>query len=161
MVRMITGTHHQERFERQTEGPGLSSITAEVERAVLRSEIETGLVTVFLRHTSASLVIQENADPDVQTDLQAFLARLVPNGDPIYRHTSEGPDDMSAHVKAALTATSLSIPIADGRMVLGTWQGIYLWEHRDRPHLRKLVVHVTGLGSASRFESTPRSDPPG
>lgn len=105
----------------------------------------TGLAVVYLRHTSASLVIQENADPDVQTDLQAFIRRLVPNGDPLYLHTSEGPDDMSAHVKAALTATSLTIPIADGRMVLGTWQGIYLWEHRDRPHQRKLVVHVTGV----------------
>lgn len=145
MVHMSETIHHQEPFELQTTGTGLRDVTGEVERIVQRSDVRTGIATVFLRHTSASLVIQENADPDVQTDLQAFFARLVPNGDPLYLHTSEGPDDMSAHVKAALTATSLGIPIHEGRMVLGTWQGIYLWEHRDRPHLRKIVVHVTGV----------------
>lgn len=142
---MQSTVHHQEEFQRHTDGPGLIDVTHDVERIVGAANVSTGLAVVFLRHTSASLVIQENADPDVQVDLQAFLQRLVPNGDPLYLHTSEGPDDMSAHVKAALTATSLSIPVHRGRMVLGTWQGIYLWEHRDRPHQRKLVVHVTGV----------------
>jgi secondary thiamine-phosphate synthase enzyme len=95
------------------------------------------------------LVIQENADPDVQRDLQAFFRRLVPEGDPLYLHTAEGPDDMPAHVKSALTATSLTIPVRDGRLVLGTWQGIYLWEHRRRPHARRVVVHVTGIGTSA------------
>ena len=129
----------------RTPGRGLTEITRDISGWCARQEIAEGLLHLFIRHTSASLVIQENADPDVQIDLQAFLRRLVPNGDPLYLHTSEGPDDMSAHVKATLTATSLSIPVHRGRMVLGTWQGIYLWEHRDRPHHRKLVVHVTGV----------------
>ena len=95
-----------------------------------------------MQHTSASLVIQENADPDVQRDLEAFFRRLVPEGDPLYRHVEEGPDDMPAHVKAALTATSIGIPVADRRLLLGTWQGIYLWEHRRRPQTRRVVVHI-------------------
>jgi secondary thiamine-phosphate synthase enzyme len=103
-----------------------------------------GLVTVYCRHTSASLVIQENADPDVQHDLQAFFRRLVPEGDPLFIHTTEGPDDMPAHVRAALTQTSLSIPLSQGRMLLGTWQGIYLFEHRSQPHTRQILVHVSG-----------------
>ncbi|HXZ85029.1 MAG TPA: secondary thiamine-phosphate synthase enzyme YjbQ [Myxococcota bacterium] len=102
-----------------------------------------GLFTVFIRHTSASLLIQENADPDVRRDLDAFFARLVPEGDPLYRHTTEGPDDMPGHVRAALTATSLSIPIVAGKLALGTWQGIYLWEHRRERSERSLVVHVS------------------
>ena len=104
---------------------------------------EEGLCTLFLRHTSASLLIQENADPSARRDLEAWLDRLVPEGDPLFTHTAEGADDMPAHVKAALTASSLSIPIVDGELALGTWQGIYLWEHRRRPHRREIVVHLT------------------
>lgn len=128
----------------KTRGPGLTEITDDVADAVAASGIGTGLVTVFCRHTSASLLIQENADPDVQRDLHAFFRRLVPEGDPLFIHTAEGPDDMPAHVKAALTQTSITIPVADRRMVLGTWQGIYLFEHRTAPHTRQIVVHVMG-----------------
>jgi secondary thiamine-phosphate synthase enzyme len=105
-------------------------------------DLGEGLCTLFIQHTSASLVIQENADPSARRDLEAWLGRLVPENDPLWTHTAEGPDDMPSHVKAALTATSLAIPIAGGRLTLGTWQGIYLWEHRRRPRTRKLVVHV-------------------
>ncbi len=133
---------HQEVLRIETRGPGLVDITRSVAAVVDRAGVDTALTTVFVRHTSASLTIQENADPDVQIDLEAFLRRLVPEGDPLYRHTDEGPDDMPAHVKAALTATSLGIPVSSGRMVLGTWQGIYLWEHRRRAHTRQVVVHV-------------------
>ena len=101
-----------------------------------------GLCTVFLRHTSASLLINENADPDVRSDLEYFLDRMVPEGDPAYRHTAEGPDDMPSHIKMALTQVSLSIPVVDGHLALGTWQGIYLWEHRDRPSSREILVTV-------------------
>ena len=125
-----------------TKGAGLYEVTRQIESLVRSSEIDEGLCTVFVRHTSASLVIQENADPDVRRDLEAFLARLVPEGDPLYRHVTEGPDDMPAHVRAALTATSLSIPIVRGRLALGTWQGVYLWEHRRRGSERELVVHL-------------------
>jgi len=135
---------HQATFVTRTDGQGLYLVTREVQRIVGEAGVQLGLATVFLRHTSASLIINENADPDVPHDLQAFLARLVPDGDPLYRHIAEGPDDMPAHVKAALTATSLAIPISGGAMVLGTWQGIYLWEHRRAPHRRSIVVHVQG-----------------
>jgi secondary thiamine-phosphate synthase enzyme len=136
--------HHQREFTIATHGQSLSDITREV-GAVLRSaHVSIGVVTVFVRHTSCSLTIQENADPDVQRDLLAFFKRLVPDGDPLFVHTSEGPDDMPAHVKAALTQTSLSIPVAQGPMLLGTWQGIYLFEHRRAPHQRAVVVHVSG-----------------
>ena len=128
----------------KTRGTGLVEITPEVARVLAASRVLDGLVTVYCRHTSASLVIQENADPDVQRDLQAFFRRLVPEGDPLFIHTTEGPDDMPAHVKAALTQTSLSIPVSGGRMLLGTWQGIYLFEHRTQPHTREIVVHVIG-----------------
>jgi secondary thiamine-phosphate synthase enzyme len=128
----------------KTRGTGLVEITTEVARVLAASGVLDGLVTVYCRHTSASLVIQENADPDVQRDLQAFFRRLVPEGDPLFIHTTEGPDDMPAHVKAALTQTSLSIPVSGGRMLLGTWQGIYLFEHRTQPHTRQIVVHVIG-----------------
>ncbi len=128
----------------KTRGTGLVEITPEVARVLAASRVLDGLVTVYCRHTSASLVIQENADPDVQRDLQAFFRRLVPEGDPLFVHTTEGPDDMPAHVKAALTQTSLSIPVSGGRMLLGTWQGIYLFEHRTQPHTREIVVHVIG-----------------
>ena len=125
-----------------TEGQGLQEITAQVSAVVQGSGIDTGLCTLFVRHTSASLVIQENADPTAKRDLERWLNRLVPEGDPFYRHDTEGPDDMPAHIKAALTATSLSIPISRKRLVLGQWQGIYLWEHRRRGSRRELVVHV-------------------
>jgi secondary thiamine-phosphate synthase enzyme len=109
-----------------------------------RSGIRQGLCTVFLRHTSASLVIQENADPDVQVDLEAFLSRLVPDGDPLFTHTAEGDDDMSAHVKTALTRSSEQVPVDGGRLLLGTWQGLYVWEHRSGRHRRQLAVHILG-----------------
>ena len=122
--------------------PGLLEFTRELQQVVRDSGQREGLCTVFVRHTSASLLIQENADPDVRRDLEAFLARLVPEGDPLYRHVTEGPDDMPAHVRAALTQTSLSIPIANGALALGTWQGVYLWEHRRAPSPRSVVVHL-------------------
>jgi len=125
-----------------TTGQGLREITAEVAAAVRASGIEEGLCTLFVRHTSASLVIQENADPTAKRDLERWLNRLVPEGDPFYRHDAEGPDDMPAHIKAALTATSISIPIHRKNLVLGTWQGIYLWEHRRRGARRELVLHI-------------------
>jgi secondary thiamine-phosphate synthase enzyme len=127
-----------------TQGRGLVEITGTVAEWVARAGIQTGLLTLFIRHTSASLLVQENADPDVQADLDRFFARLVPDGDPLFRHRDEGPDDMPAHVRAALTAVQLSIPVMNGRMALGTWQGIYLWEHRTRPHSRQVALHLIG-----------------
>jgi len=127
-----------------TEGRGLLEITHPVAQWVERTGFQTGLLTLFIRHTSASLLVQENADPEVQADLDRFLARLVPDGDPLFRHRDEGPDDMPAHVRSALTAVQLSIPVTNGRMALGTWQGIYLWEHRSRPHRRQLALHLIG-----------------
>lgn len=123
---------------------GLYDVTHKVAGVVRDSGVIEGLVTVFIRHTSASLLIQENADPAVQDDLQAWLNRLVPENDPLYTHTQEGPDDMPAHIKSALTAVNLSIPLMDGRLALGTWQGIYLWEHRHNPGAREIVVNVMG-----------------
>ncbi|MDD5365308.1 MAG: secondary thiamine-phosphate synthase enzyme YjbQ [Gallionellaceae bacterium] len=131
-------------FEIRSRGKGLYDFTEEVRRWLAGAGIRAGLLTLFVRHTSASLVIQENADPDVQRDLEAFLARLVPEQDPLYSHILEGPDDMPAHVRAALTQTQLSIPVHDGRMVLGTWQGIYLFEHRRAGHLRTVAAHLIG-----------------
>ncbi|WPH22995.1 secondary thiamine-phosphate synthase enzyme YjbQ [Variovorax paradoxus] len=127
-----------------TDGRGLLEITGAVAQWVERTGFQTGLLTLFIRHTSASLLVQENADPEVQADLDRFLARLVPDGDPLFRHRDEGPDDMPAHVRSALTAVQLSIPVTNGRMALGTWQGIYLWEHRSRPHRRQVVLHLIG-----------------
>lgn len=127
----------------QSTGQGLIDITSDVEEVVLASGIAEGLCTVFVQHTSASLVIQENADPSARRDLEAWLGRLVPEGDPLFTHTAEGPDDMPAHVKSALTATSLGVPVASGRLALGTWQGIYLWEHRHRGGVRRVLVHVS------------------
>lgn len=135
---------YQEILRVETRGTGLRELTTEVARIVRTAGIETGMVHVFCRHTSASLLIQENADPDVQRDLVAFFKRLVPEGDPLFVHQSEGPDDMPAHVKSALTQTSVAVPIAGFQMMLGTWQGIYLFEHRRRPHTRQIVVHVLG-----------------
>jgi secondary thiamine-phosphate synthase enzyme len=126
----------------RTNGQGLQDITAQVARAVSEVKVGDGLCTVFVRHTSASLVIQENADPTAKSDLERWLNRLVPEGDPFYAHDTEGPDDMPAHIKAALTATSVSIPVVEGRLGLGTWQGIYLWEHRRRGSEREVLVHV-------------------
>ena len=123
---------------------GLSEFTKPLRQFVADSGIRDGLLTVYCRHTSASLVIQENADPDVCADLQAFFARLVTDGDPLFRHRIEGPDDMPAHIRAALTQTSLTIPVIGGRVALGTWQGVYLWEHRHEAHRREVVMHVIG-----------------
>ena len=106
--------------------------------------LRDGLLTLFVRHTSASLLVQENADPDVRADLDRFFARLVPDGDPLFHHQDEGPDDMPAHVRSALTAVQLSVPLSAGKLVLGTWQGIYLWEHRTRPHRREIALHLLG-----------------
>ncbi|HEY7240387.1 MAG TPA: secondary thiamine-phosphate synthase enzyme YjbQ [Burkholderiales bacterium] len=130
------------RFTVETRGQGLYEITASVQSQVKNSGIEEGLCTIFVRHTSASLVIQENADPSAKRDLERWIARLVPEGDPFYTHDTEGPDDMPAHIRAALTATSLSIPVADRTLALGSWQGIYLWEHRRRGSARELVLHI-------------------
>ena len=126
----------------QTPGQGLHEITAQVQEQVRAARIEEGLCTLFVRHTSASLVVQENADPSAKRDLERWLARLVPEGDPFYTHDTEGPDDMPAHIKAALTATSLGIPVRAGALALGTWQGIYLWEHRRRGARREVLVHI-------------------
>lgn len=130
----------------RTDGRGTYDVTSEVQRAVAASGVARGVATVFVHHTSASLIINENADPDVQRDLDAFFGRLVPDGDPLYQHTAEGPDDMPAHVRSALTATSIAIPVVDGRCALGTWQGIYLWEHRGRSHTRRISVTVCRAG---------------
>jgi secondary thiamine-phosphate synthase enzyme len=119
-------------------------LTGEIVRWVGGTGVTEGLLTLHIRHTSASLLIQENADPEVQRDLERFFSRLVPHGDPLFRHTAEGPDDMPAHVRSALTASSLSIPVLSGAPALGTWQGIYLYEHRDRPHRRRIAVHLSG-----------------
>jgi secondary thiamine-phosphate synthase enzyme len=127
-----------------TPGRGLLEITRPVSAWVQQAGIVEGLLTLFVRHTSASLLIQENADPDVRADLDRFFARLVPDGDALFRHRDEGPDDMPAHVRAALTAVQLSIPLAQGRLRMGTWQGIYLWEHRLRPHRRDIALHLLG-----------------
>jgi secondary thiamine-phosphate synthase enzyme len=127
-----------------TRGRGLLEITTTVADWVERSGLRTGLLTLFVRHTSASLLVQENADPEVQADLERFFGRLVPDGDALFRHRDEGPDDMPAHVRSALTLVQLSVPVADGRLALGTWQGIYLWEHRTRPHRRQVALHLLG-----------------
>jgi len=127
-----------------TRGRGLYEITDRLEEMVRQTGLRTGLATLHLQHTSASLVIQENADPDVRGDLERFFARLVADGDALFRHDCEGPDDMPAHVRAALTGVNLSIPIGEGRLALGTWQGVYVWEHRVRSHHRRLVVHLLG-----------------
>ena len=128
----------------RTRGRGFYDITREVQSRVHQAGLVTGLCTLHLQHTSASLLIQENADPDVRRDFERFFARLVPDGDPLFIHTIEGDDDMPAHVRTALTAVNLSVPIADGRLALGTWQGIYVWEHRTAPHTRSVVVHLLG-----------------
>ena len=127
-----------------TRGQGLHEVTAEIADWVSRQDIGSGLLTVFCRHTSASLTIQENADTDVRRDLEDFFKKLVKEDPSLYRHTTEGPDDMPAHIRSALTDVSLAIPVSGGRMGLGTWQGIYLFEHRARPHERHLILHLAG-----------------
>ncbi|RKH50458.1 secondary thiamine-phosphate synthase enzyme YjbQ [Corallococcus llansteffanensis] len=127
-----------------TRGRGLVDITDEVQRAVKGTGIRDGLCTLFLHHTSASLLISENADPVVQRDLEAFFSRLVKDGDPLFQHDAEGPDDMPAHVRTVLTQVSLSVPVKDGEADLGTWQGVYVWEHRTSPHRRRVTVSVLG-----------------
>lgn len=128
----------------KTRGRGFYEFTRDVNALVAVSKFQTGLATLHLQHTSASLVIQENADPEVRRDFEIFFARLVPDGDPIFRHVCEGDDDMPAHVRTALTAVNLSIPIMNGGLALGTWQGIYLWEHRLVPHTRRVTIHLLG-----------------
>ena len=135
---------HQATFTVVTTGQRLLEITDTVAREVQRSGITGGVVTVFCQHTSCSLVIMENADPSARHDLEAWLNRLVPENDPRFEHTQEGPDDMPSHIKMALTRTSESVPLADRRMLLGTWQGIYLWEHRRAPHSRQIIVTIIG-----------------
>jgi len=127
-----------------TRGRGLYEFTSEVEAWLAQNKFTAGLLTLLVRHTSASLLVQENADPDVRHDLEAFFQRLVPDGDALFRHTAEGDDDMPAHIRTALTAVSLSLPVRAGRPVLGTWQGIYLWEHRTHGHARRVALHFIG-----------------
>lgn len=137
-------TPFQETLTLHSPGQGTHEITAEVARVVRRSGVTTGCVSVFCQHTSCSLVIMENADPSARRDLEAWLDRLVPEDDPHFEHTLEGPDDMPSHIKMALTRTSETVPIGGGQMLLGTWQGIFLWEHRRAPHSRKVIVTVLG-----------------
>ncbi|MEW6302506.1 MAG: secondary thiamine-phosphate synthase enzyme YjbQ [Verrucomicrobiota bacterium] len=139
---MLRQNYHE--LNLATRGRGFYEFTGEVQSLVRSSGIQTGLATLHLCHTSASLLIQENADPEVRRDLERFFARLAPDGDPLFRHTAEGDDDMPAHVRTALTAVNLGIPIARGELTLGTWQGIYLWEHRTHPHRRRVTVHLLG-----------------
>ena len=135
---------HQGTLTVRTVGKGTHDITELVARELGKSRLARGVVTIFCQHTSCSLVIMENADPSARHDLEAWLERLVPENDPHFEHTLEGPDDMPSHIKMALTRTSESVPFADGRMLLGTWQGIYLWEHRRAPHTRHVIVTVVG-----------------
>jgi secondary thiamine-phosphate synthase enzyme len=135
---------HRGELSIATRGRGTYDITRDVATIVGASSARMGLATVFIHHTSASLMICENADPDVRRDLEAFVVRLVPDGDKLFVHDAEGPDDMPAHVRSVLTQTSIGIPIVDGRLALGTWQGLYLWEHRTAPHTRKVTVMVIG-----------------
>jgi len=134
----------QQALEVRTSGRGSREISADIDRAIAASGLRDGLCHVFVQHTSASLMLCENADPDVRRDLETFMARLVPDGDPDFVHTAEGPDDMPAHVRSVLTHNSLTLPVSDGRLALGTWQGVYLWEHRSRPHRRRLLLTLQG-----------------
>lgn len=132
----------QESFTVATRGRGSFEVSGQIQKIVSNSGVTTGLCHIFIHHTSASLMLCENADPTVRRDLDAFMDRLVPDGDPLYRHTMEGPDDMPAHVRTVLTQTGISIPVQAGRCALGTWQGVYVWEHRTAPHQRRLTVSV-------------------
>lgn len=135
---------HQEETTLDTRGRGTYELTRAVQQIVASSGVRTGLCHVFLRHTSASLMLCENADPAVRTDLETFMARTAPDGDPAYTHTAEGPDDMPAHIRSVLTQNDLNLPVREGTCALGTWQGVFLWEHRTAPHRRSVVVTVTG-----------------
>jgi len=135
---------YQYTFEMETDGRGTVELSDRIQAVVGRSGIGAGVCQVFLHHTSASLMLTENADPDVRRDLEAFMTRTVPDADPLYRHTLEGPDDMSAHVRSVLTQSGISVPVGNGRCLLGTWQGIYLWEHRVSGHTRRVTVTVIG-----------------
>ena len=135
---------YQQTLSIHTRGRGTYNVSGEVNRVVGASGLQNGLCHVFVRHTSASLILCENADPDVRTDLERFMIRLVPDGDPLFRHVDEGADDMPAHIRSILTNMDLTLPLTSGRLALGTWQGIYLYEHRTRPHRRELVVTVQG-----------------
>lgn len=135
---------YQAAFQVQTRGRGSYDIGDEITSALEKSRIRTGICTVFVHHTSASLMLSENADPEVRSDLERFMARLVPDGDPLFRHRDEGPDDMPAHVRSILASNSLSVPVSGGRCDLGVWQGIYLWEHRLAAHRRRVTVTVVG-----------------
>jgi len=135
---------HTDTIAVSTRGRGTYDITEAVQRVTAASGIARGLCTVFVHHTSASIIVSENADDDVRRDLDAFMARLVPDGDALFRHIAEGPDDMPSHVRSALTQTSIGIPVASGRCDLGTWQGVYLWEHRHAPHERRVTVTLVG-----------------
>ena len=137
-------TAHQQRLRVRTEGRGSQDITGAVNAAVRDSGVHTGLCHVFVQHPSCSLTITENADPDVRRDLETVMARLAPDGDPAWRHDLEGPDDMAAHVRSVLTDTGLSVPVGEGRLLLGTWQGIFLWEHRHHGATRSVVITVLG-----------------
>jgi len=139
---MLRQSLHQ--IDLQTRGRALYEITGKVQQFVANSGMKNGSVTLLVQHTSASLLIQENADPEVRRDLERFFSRLVPDGDSIFQHTAEGDDDMPAHVRCALTAVNLIIPFAQGRLALGTWQGIYLWEHRTHPHRRTIALQIIG-----------------
>jgi len=134
----------QETLTVRTTGRGTTDLSSRVEAVVARSGVRVGLCQVFVQHTSASLMLCENADPDVRRDLEAFFTRLVPDGDPLFRHTLEGADDMPAHVRSVLTASGITLPVGGGRCLLGTWQGVYLWEHRRFPHERRVTVTVAG-----------------
>ncbi|MFW2374398.1 MAG: secondary thiamine-phosphate synthase enzyme YjbQ [Gammaproteobacteria bacterium] len=127
-----------------TLGRSTSNITRQIEEIIQQSNIQSGLVNLFVQHTSASLILCENADPDVRYDLESFMEKITPDGDPMYKHRDEGPDDMSAHVRTVLTDSSLTIPINNGQTLLGTWQGIYLWEHRTHPHHRRIIITIYG-----------------
>ena len=137
-------TQFTHRLRVATQGKGFYPITREIAAWIAETKIATGLLTIFCQHTSASVMIQENADPDVVLDLKDYFERIAPENDPHYRHTTEGSDDMPAHIRTALTQVSLTIPVIDGRMALGTWQGIYVFEHRSAPHRRSIILHVIG-----------------
>ena len=144
MSAIVPPVIHQDSFTYETEGRGTYDITAETAQGVADSGIRNGLATLFVHHTSASLIVCENADPAVRRDLERWLSRAVADGDPLYEHTAEGPDDMPAHVRCALTQTSFSVPVVNGTLDLGTWQGVYLYEHRHRPHRRRVSLTVVG-----------------
>jgi secondary thiamine-phosphate synthase enzyme len=134
----------QDSFSVHTRGRGFSDITAQVDNLVTASGVQTGIVNIFTAHTSCSLLISENADPAVRRDMERWFARAVPDGDPLFEHDAEGPDDMPAHIRSTLTGVTLTVPVQAGQLRLGTWQGIYLWEHRSHPHQRKIIVTVLG-----------------